>query len=376
MTPISLGMVGGGEGAFIGNVHRIAARLDGAFTLTSGAFSSDAAKGAAFGAGLGIDTTRLYPDYATMARAEAKRRDGIKAVAIVTPNHMHAGPAIEFLKRGIHVICDKPLTATMAEAKRLAKVAQEAKALFILTHNYTAYPMIRQAREMIARGDLGTLRVVQVEYLQDWLAASVESQGSKQAEWRIDPARAGGGGAIGDIGTHGWNLAGFVTGQNPQSLSADLASFGAGRALDDHAHILTRYEGGMRGALLVSQVAVGHENGLRLRVYGDKGGIDWAQESPNQLWYTALGSPKQLLTRNGAGATAANQAASRIPAGHPEGYLEAFGTLYREAAEKIRAFGSASTGPALPGIDEGLAGMSFIAAALQSHKRNGAWVPL
>ncbi|MFN7052556.1 MAG: Gfo/Idh/MocA family protein, partial [Gemmobacter sp.] len=332
MEPIRLGMVGGGQGAFIGGVHRIAARLDGAFSLVAGALSSDPVRAQASATELGI--ARSYADFRQMAQREARLAEGIEAVAIVTPNHMHAGPAIEFLKRGIHVICDKPLTATMAEAKKLAKAAESADALFILTHNYTGYPLIRQARAMVARGDLGAIRLVQVEYVQDWLTQEVHN---KQAEWRTDPARSGLGGALGDIGTHAYNLAAFVAGMEPEQLAADTSSFVPGRALDDNAHVMLRYAGGAKGMLWASQVAPGHENGLRLRIYGDKGGLEWGQETPNQLWFTPFGEPKRLLTRNGAGAGPEAQRVSRIPGGHPEGYLEAFATIYTEAAQAIRA---------------------------------------
>lgn len=378
-APLRLGMVGGGQGAFIGGVHRIAARLDGAFALVAGALSSTPEKSRASGAELGLDPARCYADFRAMAQREARRKDGIEAVAIVTPNHMHAGPAIEFLKRGIHVICDKPLTATMAEAKKLARVAADSKALFILTHNYTGYPMVRQARAMVARGDLGRIRLVQVEYVQDWLTEAVEATGSKQAEWRTDPARSGAGGALGDIGTHAYNLAAFVAGMEPQALAADLASFVPGRQLDDNAHVMLRYADGAKGTLWASQVAPGNENGLRLRIYGDKGGLDWGQEDPNRLWFTPFGQPRQLLTRNGAGALPENSRVSRVPAGHPEGYLEAFATIYSEAAQAIRAHQAGQALPAgvhFPTLADGLAGMRFVEACVQSARRNAAWVTL
>lgn len=253
-----------------------------------------------------------------MAKREARLKDGVEAVAIVTPNHVHYPAAREFLKRGIHVICDKPLTSTLADAKKLVAAAEKSDALFVLTHNYTGYPMVRQAREMVRQGDLGTLRVVQVEYPQDWLTDPVEADGSKQAEWRTDPERSGAGGCVGDIGTHAYNLARFVTGLQLDSLAADLSTFVEGRRLDDNVHVMLRFDGGAKGMLWSSQVAPGNENGLRLRVYGDKGGLEWAQEDPNYLWFTPFGEPKRLLTRNGAGATAANQSASRIP-GTPRG---------------------------------------------------------
>ena len=376
-APIRLGMVGGGSGAFIGAVHRIAARLDGEFQLVAGALSSTPEKARASAQALGI--ARSYDDFAAMARAEARRRDGIEAVAIVTPNHMHTEPAIAFLKRGIHVICDKPLTATMAEARKLAKVAGRSDALFILTHNYTGYPMVRQARAMVAAGDLGALRLVQVEYAQEWLTEAAEKHGSKQAEWRTDPARSGAGGATGDIGTHAYNLACFVSGLTPEALAADLSSFVPGRALDDNAHVLLRFAGGARGMLWASQVAPGNENGLRLRLYGEKGGLEWAQEDPNRLWFTPFGEPRRLVTRNGAGAGPEAARVSRIPPGHPEGYLEAFANIYAEAARAIRARQTGEAPPegmVYPTLADGLAGMRFVEACVRSSQRNAAWVTL
>lgn len=376
-APLRLGMVGGGSGAFIGAVHRIAARLDGEFTLIAGALSSTPEKSRASAAALGIP--RAYDDYLAMAKGEARRKDGIEAVAIVTPNHMHAGPAIEFLKRGIHVICDKPLTATMAEAKKLAKVAEQAKALFVLTHNYTGYPMIRQARAMVAAGEIGRVRLVQVEYVQDWLTEAAEKSGSKQAEWRTDPERSGAGGATGDIGTHAYNLACFVSGLTPEALAADLSIFVPGRALDDNAHVLLRFEGGARGMLWASQVAPGNENGLRLRVYGEKGGLEWAQEDPNYLWFTPFGEPRRRITRNGAGAGPEAGRVSRIPPGHPEGYLEGFANIYAEAARAIRAHQAGEKVPEgvlYPTLADGLAGMRFVEACVQSSRRNAGWVTL
>jgi len=270
-----------------------------------------------------------------MAIREARLKNGIEAVSIVTPNHLHFAVAKEFLKRGIHVICDKPLTSNASDAKKFLNLVNSSDALFVLTHNYTAYPMIRQAKDMINNGDLGELRVVQVEYAQDWLSTDLEASGQKQASWRVDPERSGAGGCIGDIGTHAFNLAGFVTGLKLESLCADLHTFVEGRALDDNVHIMLRYHGGARGMLWSSQVPPGNENGLRLRVYGSKGGIEWHQEEPNKLLYSPLGEATRLLTRAGPGANDAANEVSRIPAGHPEGYLEGFATLYRETAEAI-----------------------------------------
>lgn len=376
---IRLGMVGGGRDAFIGAVHRIAARLDDQYELVAGCFSSTPEKSLASGADLGLDPRRTYADYATMAKAEARRKDGIEAVAIVTPNHLHAPVAREFLKRGIHVICDKPLTATLPDAKRLAAEATKTDALFVLTHNYTGYPMIRQAQAMVAAGDLGDIRVVQVEYAQDWLAEPLEATGQKQADWRTDPARTGAGGSTGDIGTHAFNLAGFVTGLELDSLAADLQSFVPGRRVDDNAHVMLRYKGGARGMLWCSQVASGNENALRLRVYGTKAGIEWAQEDPNYLWVTPLGAPRYRVTRGGASSGPAAARVTRVPPGHPEGYLEGFANIYAEAA---RAIAARRDGTALapevtfPGMAEGLQGVAFVDACVRSSKRNGAWVAL
>ena len=377
--PIRLGMVGGGEGAFIGAVHRIAARLDGHFDLCAGALSSTPERARASGDALRLPPDRIYDDFAAMAEAEAKRGDGIEAVAVVTPNHMHAAPAIGFLERGIDVICDKPLTATPEDAHRLAEAARASDALFVLTHNYTGYPMVRQARAMVAEGRIGRVRVVQVEYPQDWLATKLEAQGLKQAEWRTDPARAGAGGATGDIGTHAFNLAAFVTGLRATALCADLDSFVDGRPLDDNAHVLLRYEGGAKGALWASQVAHGNENALRLRVYGETGGLDWAQETPNALRHAPHAEPPRLITRAGPGVGPEAARLTRIPAGHPEGYLEGFANIYAEAAAAIRARRAGRPIPeevVFPTIEDGLAGMAFVAACVRSSKAGGAWTDL
>ncbi|WP_181318175.1 Gfo/Idh/MocA family protein [Pseudogemmobacter blasticus] len=372
---IRLGMVGGGRDAFIGAVHRIAARLDDQYELVAGCFSSSPEKALASAADLGVP--RAYASFADMAAREARRKDGIEAVAIVTPNHMHAPVAMQFLKRGIHVICDKPLTATLPEAKRLARAAEASGVIFALTHNYTGYPMIRHARALAQSGALGEIRVVQVEYAQDWLAEPIEQSGQKQADWRTDPARTGAGGSTGDIGTHAFNLAGFVTGLELEELAADLQRFVPGRRVDDNGHVMLRYKGGARGMLWCSQVATGNENALRLRVYGTKAGIEWAQEDPNYLWFTPLGQPRQRITRNGPGAGPEAARVSRIPSGHPEGYLEGFANIYAEAARAIIARrDGAAADPAItfPGLREGLEGVAFVDACVRSSARNGAWV--
>ncbi len=380
MARIRLGMVGGGKDAFIGAVHRIAARIDGEFELVAGALSSTPEKSRDSGEALGLDPARCYGSFEEMAEVESERPDGIEAVAIVTPNHVHGPAAAAFLKRRIHVICDKPLTATMAQTEALAAAIKASDALFILTHNYTGYPMIRQARDMIASGDLGGIRVVQVEYPQDWLTEAAETTGTnKQAEWRTDPERSGAGGSVGDIGSHAHNLACFVTGLAVEKLSADLQTFVLGRRVDDNAHILLRFQGGARGMLWCSQVAPGCENGLRLRVFGEKGGLEWAQEDPNYLWFTPFGEPKRLLTRRGAGATDAANAVSRTPGGHPEGYLEGFANIYAGAAQAIRAAQAGQRDPVLdllPGLEAGLAGMRFIDACVRSSAQDAAWVTL
>ncbi len=382
--PIRLGMVGGGQGAFIGAVHRIAARIDGHYDLVAGALSSDPKRALASGLELGLSPDRCYRTFADMAKIEAARDDGIEAVSIVTPNHMHYPAAKAFLDAGIHVICDKPMTSTMADAKKLAKLVDKSGKLFVLTHNYTGYPMIRQARDMVAKGKLGTIRLVQAEYPQDWLTEAEEGSGNKQAEWRTDPAQSGAGGCVGDIGTHAWNLASFVSGLETDSLAADLDAFVPGRLLDDNVHVMLRFkpegkEKPAKGMVWTSQVAPGNENGLKVRIYGSKGGLEWVQEHPNQLWYTPFGKPKQMLTRGGAGATGAAARVTRVPPGHPEGFLEGFANIYSEAAAAIRAGRRGSNIPKdvlFPTIEDGVAGMRFIDACVKSSSKNAAWVKL
>jgi predicted dehydrogenase len=378
--PIRYGMVGGGQGAFIGAVHRIAARMDGEFELVAGALSSDPARAKASAAEIGLDPERSYGSFAEMAKAEAKRPDGIEAVAIVTPNNVHFPAAKAFLEAGIHVICDKPLTATLAEAKKLAALVEKTGKVFVLTHNYTAYPMVRQARDMVRKGQLGDIRIVQAEYAQDWLTEDLAATGQKQASWRSDPKQSGAGGATGDIGTHAYNLARFASGLELDSLAADLDAFVPGRKLDDNAHVMLRFKGGAKGMIWASQVAPGHENGLKLRVYGTKGGIEWVQADPNYLWFTPFGQPKQLITRAGAGASPAAARLTRVPSGHPEGYLEGFANIYAEAARAIRAARKKGGKPAkdviFPTVADGVEGVAFVEACVRSSKKNAAWVKL
>jgi predicted dehydrogenase len=324
---------------------------------------------------LGVAADRAYGDYVEMAKREARLKNGIEAVSIVTPNHLHYPIAREFLKRGIHVICDKPLTSTLPDACKLVKAVEASDALFILTHNYTGYPMARQAREMIASGVLGDIRLVQAEYPQDWLT---EDEQNKQAQWRTDPEQAGAG-CIGDIGVHAYNLACFMSGLKLDELSADMHSFVDGRRVDDNCHVMLRWQGGAKGMLWSSQVAPGNENALRVRVYGTKGGLEFEQENPNQLWYTPFGEPKRLITRGGNGSGEVAGRVSRIPPGHPEGYLEGFANIYSEAAEAIQAKRGGGDIPSevvFPTVQDGLDGVTFIDACLRSTKRNAAWVKL
>jgi predicted dehydrogenase len=374
---LRLGMVGGGRNAFIGAVHRIAARLDDRWEFVAGALSSDPDRAKASGEDLLLAPDRIYTDLAAMAQAEAARPDRIDAVAIVTPNHAHAAAAKAFLEAGIHVICDKPVTTTRADAEELAQMASERGLLFAVTHNYTGYPMVREARAMISSGELGRLRVVQVEYAQEWLATRIEETGQKQAAWRTDPALSGPAGSVGDIGSHAFNLAEFITGAEIESLSADLQIFLAGRRLDDNAHMMLRFADGARGMLWCSQVAVGQENGLRIRIYGEKGGLEWHQEQPNTLLHSPLGEAPRLIRRGGNGAGPVAAAATRIPSGHPEGYLEAFAQLYTDIAEQLtaRMEGRAAKqfSGLVPMIGDGIRGVRFIEAAVKSSAANAAW---
>jgi predicted dehydrogenase len=374
---IRLGMVGGGQGAFIGAVHRLAARMDDHYEFVAGALSADPKKAIASGEELGLDADRIYSDYKAMAKAEAARPDGIEAVAIVTPNHLHVPVAKAFIEAGIHVICDKPLGISLKEAKSLeALLAKKKNIVFAFTHNYSAYPMIRQAKDMVATGVLGDIRVVQAEYPQDWLTTALEKSGQKQADWRTDPKRSGAGGCVGDIGTHAHQLACFVSGLRVEELSAELSIFVKGRKLDDNVQVMLRFKGGARGSIWTSQVAVGNENGMKLRVYGAKGGLEWKQEDPNYLWYTPYGEPKRLITRGGAGSTAAAGRVTRVPPGHPEGYLEGFANIYTEAAKAIKAKRSGKKPDKdvqFPGIADAVDGMAFIEACVKSSAKNGRW---
>jgi predicted dehydrogenase len=374
---LRLGMVGGGKGAFIGAVHRLAARMDDKYEFVAGALSSDPARSRASGRELGLAKDRIYTDYREMAVKEAARPDGIDAVAIVTPNNVHIPAAMAFVAAGIHVICDKPLAHNLKEAQALQKLlAKNRGVVFALTHNYSGYPMIRQAKAMVAAGDLGEIRLVQGEYPQDWLTNPIEREGQKQASWRTDPKQTGAGGCIGDIGTHTYQLMTYVSGLKASELAADLTTFVKGRKVDDNANVMLRFRGGGRGMIWASQVAPGNENGLKLRVYGTKGGLEWTQADPNYLWFTPFGEPKRLLTRGGAGSNAAAARVTRVPPGHPEGYLEGFANIYTEVARAIQAKKERSKPEAdveFPGIADGVAGMAFIEACVKSSDRNARW---
>ena len=371
-------MVGGGEGAFIGGVHRMAARLDGHWDLVAGNFQSDPQKSVAFGLSQGLEVDRAYADFRTMAASESKRADRIDAVSIVTPNSTHHAIAREFLLAGIPVICDKPMTITLRQAEDIAALTQETGLPFILTHNYSGYPMARQARAMIEAGELGAIRIVQVEYAQDWLAT--DQSGNKQADWRGDPAKAGPGGALGDIATHAFQLAEFVTGMQAETISADLSTYVAGRKVDDNVNIMLRFGGAAKGMLWASQVATGSANGLKLRVYGDSGGLEWSQETPETLLFTPIGQQQRIIRRGGAGVSTMAQLATRIPGGHPEGYLEGFAQIYSDAAELVRAhLEKRKPSPCslqAPGVADGVRGVKFIEAAIASSGNNGAWTPV
>ncbi len=369
------GIVGGGRGAFIGAVHRIAAQLDSESLVVAGALSSDPATAAASAADWRL--ARSYSSYEEMARMEATLPDGSDYVIIATPNHLHLPVARAFFKAGIHVMCDKPLAVSVAEGHEFGQLAKQSGRLCGLTHTYSGYPAVLEARALVADGALGMLRKVHVEYLQDWLMDPLEQTGQKQSSWRTDPARSGPGGALGDIGTHAHHLAEFITGQNVDAVSADITHFVAGRRLDDDANLLLRFAGGAKGTLVCSQVCCGEENDLRIRVYGTKGAIEWHQQEPNTLLFKPPGGAVQIR-RTGKGFTAAESlGATRTPAGHPEGYLEAFATLYRRFAADVRRVARGETPLRdYPGVEDGIRGLAFVNAALQSAKDSSRWTTL
>lgn len=380
MQKIRIGMIGGGIGAFIGDVHRMAMRLDGKVELVAGAFSSNAERSRQSGESLGLEPDRVYPDYRTMMETEAAlpADQRIHAVSIVTPNHVHFEPAKMAIEYGFHVMCDKPVTFSTDQALQLRQLINDRGCIFGLTHNYTGYPMVKEARAMIAAGQLGTVRRVMVEYPQGWLATDVESSGQKQAAWRTDPSKSGKAGAMGDIGTHAENLAAYVTGLKIVQLCADLHTFVPGRRLDDDGAMLLRYDNGARGVLLATQIAAGEENNLKLRVYGEYKSIEWSQMEPNTLLVRSVDGPL-VVKRTGVGdLSEAAQLASRIPAGHPEGFLEAFANLYSQFADAVsddlKGQRKAMSQYDFPQIDQGVEGMQFIDAVVASSEQGSIWV--
>jgi predicted dehydrogenase len=368
--PLRLGMVGGGQGAYIGNIHRIAARLDGSWQLVAGAFDVDPDRGRAFAMAEGIDEARSYGSYQDLIEGEKSREDRVDAVAICTPNFTHYSIAKALIEAGFDVICEKPLTATLEDAVALEALARESGRFVGVTYTYSGYPMVHEARVRIASGEIGKVRSVQVEYPLEWMATAIEQDGNAQAAWRTDPKKNGRGGSIGDIGTHAYHLAGFVTGLELECLTADLATFVEGRALDDNAHVMMRYKGGARGLLWSSQVALGNSNGVRLRVFGETGSFQWFQEQPNELVFTPLEGRVQTIKRGADDVSEDARLRSRTPPGHPEGYLEAFANLYAGFAEAIRARqqGRAPSplGQNIPLAYDGLKGVAFVEAVVDS----------
>jgi len=377
---LRMGLIGGGQGSFIGRVHATAAVLDNRAALVAGALSSDAARSKASAADYDIAAERAYGGYAEMAVAEAKRADKVDFVSVATPNHTHFEIAKTFVEAGFNVICDKPMTFDLAQAEELLKIVEKSGVVFAVTHNYTGYPLVRQAREMILNGELGTINAIRSNYIQGWLRTRLESGDQKQAKWRTDPKQSGIAGCFGDIGTHAYNLGRFMTGLLPTEISGHLKIFEEGRALDDYGTALIRFDNGALGSVTASQISHGRENDLSIEIDGTKGAIQWRQEEPNTLIVRKNGDPHKLYTRAGGpylGAAAG--ASSRLPAGHPEAFFEAFANVYtaaydamvkKEAGEKVE-----SVNTVYPNIYDGVEGMLFIAKAVESSGQNGAWIP-
>lgn len=375
-------MVGGGEGAFIGAVHRMAAALDGDYALVCGAFSSEAERSRRSGEALGLDPERSYPTLDAMLAGESARPEDerMEVVTIVTPNHLHAPAAIAALDASFHVMSDKPMALDLNEARIIAAAVQRSGMLYGLTFTYSGYPLVEEARVRVARGDLGTIRLVQVEYSQGWLSQPLDRDGNKQAEWRTDPARAGLGGCLGDIGTHAFHLAEYISGLMVEELSADLTTHVPGRRLDDDLAALLRLEGGARGVLKASQIAAGDENGLRLRIHGEHGGLDWSQVEPNTLTLRWLDRPSEIIRAGGSGLAPSTMARLRTPAGHPEGYVEAFANLYRNFARAVRERATASSARGedtwFPSVEDGLRTMAFVEAMIENSSAGDKWTSL
>ena len=374
---LRLGMVGGGPGAFIGAVHRMAARLDDRYELVAGAFSADPRKTEAMARDLGVALDRAYATWQDMAERESRRDDAIDVVSIVTPNHLHFGPAKAFLEAGINVICDKPMTMNLREALDLIAVVRASGLVFVLTQNNTGYPMVRQARAMVREGQLGAIQVIRTSYVQDWLTTPLDQQGHKQALWRTDPNQSGAGGSIGDIGVHAFNLATFISGLELDSVCADLRSYVPGRRLDDNANVLLRFKNGATGTLWTSQIAPGNFNRLSIGVYGTKAGLEWVGEDNDNLTFAPFGEPVRTITRGGPGAHAVANHATRMPPRHPEGYIEGFANLYADAAELIWAKRDqrdpSPMATDLPTVEDGAGGLAFIDACVASSRNGGVW---
>jgi len=381
MKKLKYGMIGGGPGAFIGEVHRKAAALDGQIELVAGAFSSSVEKSRQMGEQLNLNPSRIYGSYGEMAEKEAKLPDDEKIdfVSVVTPNHLHYPVCKEFINAGFHIVCDKPMTRTIEEAQELVKLVKSSGVLFGLTHNYTGYPMVKEARELVSSGEMGKVRKVVAEYSQDWLSKPIEQEGQKQASWRTDPKKAGVSSAIGDIGTHAENLVSYITGLHIESIYAEITSFVEGRELEDDANILVRFNKGAKGIFIVSQISVGEENNLSIRVYGNKASLEWRQENPNYLNLKYQGGAEKILKRGNdylKGIPAHNL---RLPPGHPEGFIEAFANVYVNMAKAIRKH---KTGDKVdindfdvPTAEDGLAGVEFIHSCIKSGN-NGEWIQL
>lgn len=375
---LKYGMVGGGQGAFIGDVHRKTAQFDGKAEIAAGCFSSNYQNTRETGSMLGLDESRLYESFEQMAAAEGQREDKIDFVIIVTPNYLHFPVAKAFLDNGINVVCDKPLTPELEDAEALARLAKEKDLFFCVTYTYTGYPMVKQARQMVQRGDLGTIRFISAEYPQDWLSTPIEESGHKQASWRTDPAKTGKANCVGDIGSHVENLASYISGLRIKSVCARLDSFVEGRVLDDNATIMVEYEGGAKGLYWMSQIAVGHDNDLSIRIFGDKGGLEWSQEDPNYLKVSYLDKPIEVWSRGRDELYPEAADFPRVPAGHPEGYFEAFANLYATFTTALlkKKAGETLTDADLdfPTIEAGIDGVKFIGKCVESSQQGAAWL--
>ena len=375
---LTYGMIGGGQGAFIGDVHRKAIGFDRKAQLVAGCFSRDYQNTLDTGAALGIAEERLYKTYQEMAKAEGKREDKLDFIVIVTPNYLHFPIAKAFLEQGINVVCDKPLTPELKDAEELDKLAKAKGLFFCVTYTYTGYPMVKQAREMVKRGDIGDIRFINAEYPQDWLATPIESAGQKQASWRTDPAQTGKANCVGDIGSHTENLAGYITGLKIKALAARLDTFVEGRVLDDNATVMVEYESGAKGVYWISQIAVGHDNDLRIRIYGTKGSLEWSQEDPNYLKVAYIGKPTEILSRGRDALYPRAAQNSRIPGGHPEGYFEAFANIYAAFANALikKNAGETLTDNDLdfPTVQQGIDGVKFIGKCVESSQKGAAWL--